>query len=249
MVTEARHNGHVLENGSRTPYADLIEIAVGYSLLLATIWSALPVRAYFGWLTVVWLIVALLRGAQRISSLGLGLRGLRKSFWAVGLALLGTSIIVACAAALGTLHYHRNIRSPFVPVVGYLIWSFVQQFILQNMFFLRLLRLLKSPALAVCIGGLLLSLAHLPNLLLVAATLLWGIWACWLFLHYRSLYTVGIIHFLLGVSLAACVPSSLQHNMRVGWGYTHQPEVYYAAPSVVGSGSSRPAQHLSSRTE
>lgn len=249
MATEAGPRVHAPEDLPRSPYADLVEVAVGYALLLATIWSALPVRAYFGWLTVIWLIVVLLLGAQRVGSLGFGLRNLWDSIWAVGLALLGIAIVAVCAAALGTLHFHHNAHSPFIPVVGYFVWSFVQQFILQDLFFLRLLRLLKSPMLAVCSGGLLLSLAHLPNLLLVVATLFWGIWACWLFLHYRSLIAIGLIHFLLGVSLAACVPNSLQHNMRVGWGYVHQPEISYAAPTPADSGRSAPTRYAQKRTE
>lgn len=236
MEREAGPNGDALENRSRSPFVDCVEIAVGYGLILATIWTALPVREYLGWLAVIWLVVTLLHDTQRIGSLGLGLRGLRESIWAVGAALLGIAVVVAFAAVLGTLHYHHNPKSPFIPVIGYLVWSFVQQFILQNLFVARLLRLLGRPWMAVFAGGLLLALAHLPNVLLVVATLLWGIWACWLFLHYRNLYVVGLIHFLLGVSLAACVPNSVHHNMRVGWGYAHQ-QVSYVSPN-------EPAQQL-----
>jgi hypothetical protein len=247
MEREVGPNSFGLETRPHKPYVDWLEIAVGYGLILATIWSAHPVRTYFGWLAVIWLVVVLLHSAQSITSLGLGLRGLRESLWAVGVVLLGIAVLVVCAAVLGTLHYHHNANSPFVPVVGYLTWSFMQQFILQNVFMARLLRLVRRPSVAVCIGGLLLSLAHLPNPLLVAATLFWGVCACWLFLHYRNLYAVALIHFLLGVSLAACVPSSLHHNMRVGWGYEHQHPVSYTVPSAAGA--SHPTQQLPKRAE
>jgi hypothetical protein len=226
---------------------DLVEIAVGYALILATIWTANPARRYFGWLAVVWLVIALLPGARRSGSFGLGLDGLRESLWAVGLALSGVTIVILCAAALGTLHY-RYIVQPYPPI-GYFIWSFVQQFVLQNLFLSRLLRLLGRPSMAIWAAGLMLSMAHLPNLLLTVATLFWGVGACWLFFNYRNLYVVGLIHFLFGISLAVCVPSSLHHNMRVGRGYAHYRQVGDSPRNALGFGAFRHPRQLQKRAE
>ena len=216
-----------------------LEAAVGYGLILAAIWSAFPARAWFGCLAVLWLIVVLLPEARAGSNFGLHLGGIRESLWAVALALLVFGIGVLCAALLGTLHFHYVPR-PYPPMFGYLVFSFVQEFVLQNLILTRALRLLGRPPLAIGAAGLLLSMAHLPNLLLVFATLVWGLAACWLFFHYRNLYVVGFIHFLLGVAMAICVPASIQHNMRVGRSYLAYRQAQYAPLRTAGIASSVP---------
>jgi membrane protease YdiL (CAAX protease family) len=229
-----------LENRLDSRFSDLAEITVGYALILATIWSARPARVYFGWLAISWTAVALTIGARRSGSFGLGWRGFRESLWAVGLAFTGVVIVVLCASAFGTLHYNLIEQPLHLPMIGYFVWSFVQQLILQNLFLSRLLRLLGRPTLAMWVAGLMLSMAHLPNLLLVGATLFWGVGACWLFMHYRSLYAVGLIHFLFGLSLAVGLPSSLNHNMRVGRGYAHYREITGLTPNATSPGVSLP---------
>lgn len=219
-----------MDDSTNNRRRDLAEIAVTYALLLATIWSARPLRAYLGSLALASVVIILLAGARRNGSFGLGLRGLRESLWAVGLAITGVAISIICAAALGTLHYHRIIQSSRMPLVGYLGWSLIQQLILQNLFLSRLLRLLHRSSLAVVAAAVMMSAAHLPNPILAVATLFWGIGACWLFLRYRNLYVVAFIHFLFGLCLAVCVPSSLNHNMRVGRGYAHYLQVHGATP-------------------
>jgi Type II CAAX prenyl endopeptidase Rce1-like len=192
---------------------DLLEVAVGYGLILAALWSGPTSREVSAWIVLV-----LIPDARRGDRFGLRLKGMRESLWALALAIAVCVIAVFIAAALGTLHYHY-VRKPYPPMSGYLLWALVQEFILQNFILARLLRLLGRPWLAIGGAGLLLSMAHLPNLLLMATTLFWGIAACWLFFRYRNLYVVGFIHFLLGIALAICVPASIQHNMRVGHGY------------------------------
>src|ERR1700692_2892881 len=179
-----------LDEHSHNSQTNLVEIAVGYGLILATIWSALPARAIFGAMALVWVAVVILLEARMHTSFGPTLHGLRESFWALGFALALAALAILGAAALGTLHYHY-VPQPYPPMTGYLAWSFAQQFILQNFFLSRLLRLMARPSLAICVAGLMLSMAHLPNPLLVAATLLWGVGSCWLFFHYRNIYVVG----------------------------------------------------------
>jgi len=63
----------------------------------------------------------------------------------------------------------------------YVVWSFVQQFILQDYFLYRLRRLTANITFAVIATAFLFALAHLPNLLLTIAALFWGITSCALF--------------------------------------------------------------------
>ena len=83
----------------------------------------------------------------------------------------------------------------------------------------RLLRLGVDSSLAVIVAGVLFSAAHMPNLVLAAATLVWGIVCCALFRRYHNIWVLGLAQGLLGLSFAVCVPDSLHHHLRVGLGY------------------------------
>jgi hypothetical protein len=102
---------------------------------------------------------------------------------------------------------------------GYIVWSIMQQFILQSYFLLRLLRLLPGKAAPVIVASVIFSLAHLPNPILAPITLVWGLIACVLFLRYRNIYALGIAHGIMGLCIAVTVPNSLHRHMRVGLGY------------------------------
>jgi len=106
-------------------------------------------------------------------------------------------------------------------MAGYLLWAFEQQFILQNYFLLRLLRILPTQFAAVIAAAVLFSTAHLPNFVLAVATLVWGIVSCTLFLSHRSLYALGLVHSILGLCVAISVPDAVTHHMMVGLGYLH----------------------------
>jgi len=83
----------------------------------------------------------------------------------------------------------------------------------------RLTRLLESEGAAVGLAAVLFAGAHLPNLPLTAATLVWGAISCALFRRYRNLYVLGLAQGLLGLCFAVCVPDALHHHLRVGLGY------------------------------
>jgi Type II CAAX prenyl endopeptidase Rce1-like len=112
-------------------------------------------------------------------------------------------------------------------VRGYLVWSLLQQFMLQDYFLLRLLRLMPGKAAAaVSAAAILFASVHIPNPVLMLGTLLWGMAACILFLRYRDLYSLGVAHCLLGICIAVTVPAHIHHGMRVGLGYRqYRPRV------------------------
>lgn len=83
----------------------------------------------------------------------------------------------------------------------------------------RLLRMVRSEAISLALAGTLFAAAHLPNLVLTAATLVWGIVSCTLFRRYRNLWALGLAQGLLGLCFAICVPDALHHHLRVGLGY------------------------------
>ena len=210
---------------------DLIEIILGYSAILIVIWTPNPLQRILYWVAcaIIVTIVALRR--QNLESLGLVGRNLGRSIWIVGAALLLGAIAVWIASRLHTLHSLHGQAPIFAHIWGYLVWSLMQQFLLQIFFLCRLLRV-TSPARAVTLAAGLFAVAHIPSPILAAATLVWGTCACLLYLKYRNLYVLGVAHGILGICFAITVPDHFHHHMRVGIGYLNYHR--HTAPHVGG---------------
>ena len=103
-------------------------------------------------------------------------------------------------------------------VWGYLIWALMQEFILQSFFFNRFEELYGGAA-AVWIAATLFAAAHLPSPILTTATLIGSLFFCEMYRRFRSIYPIGIIHAMLGLTIFLVTPDSLLHHMRVGIGY------------------------------
>jgi len=196
---------------------DLAELILGYGAVVGVIWTPEPLQRFLApMVLVLTLSVVLARGKDR-DELGLGWRGLIPSLWILPAALALAAVSMFVAAKIGTLH--PLYKADFAHISGYVVWTIYQQFLLQDYFMDRLLRLLSNEAAAVTFAGTLFAAAHLPNLVLTAATLVWGIVSCALFRRYRNLWMLGLAQGLLGLCFAICVPDSLHHHLRVGLGY------------------------------
>jgi hypothetical protein len=248
---------------------DLAELIFGYGLIVAILWTPEPLQRILSPIALVaTFLIVIVRRSQNLHSarssklakdarqesnlqkgarqenapqendaLGFGWRGLIPSLWILPAAIALAALSIFIAAKIGTLHslYKGN----FKHVAGYLLWTTYQQFLLQDYFMPRALRLLSihlassevvsikvvplkavsSETAAVALTAVLFSLAHLPNLVLTAATLVWGAVSCVLFRRYRNLYALGVAQCLLGLCFAVCVPDALNHHLRVGLGY------------------------------
>jgi membrane protease YdiL (CAAX protease family) len=144
-------------------------------------------------------------------------RGLAASFWILPAAVALSIISSLVAKEVGTLH--PLYKGDFKHITGYVLWTLYQQFLINDLFMPRLMRLLASEGGAIALAALLFAAAHLPNLPLTAATLVWGAISCTLFRRYHNLYALGLAQGLLGLCFAVCVPDSLHHHLRVGLGY------------------------------
>jgi len=211
---------------SSFPTRALIEAALGYALIVVTVWSPMPMRNYIGSIAALWISVALLLDGRSQEERGFSAHAFWRGRWALAIALSLAVIVMSAAAAAGTLHLREGSTGYKPPMVGYLVWSLVQQVILQLFLVPRLMALLRNFWASVLAASILFSAAHLPNPLLTLATLIWGIGACWLFWRYKSVLVVALIHFMLGACLAISVPAPVHRNMRVGLGYLH-----YRAPA------------------
>ncbi|MGO9317364.1 MAG: type II CAAX prenyl endopeptidase Rce1 family protein [Terracidiphilus sp.] len=204
---------------ARSRRRDLIELTVAYSLILIVCWTPRP------WQRILWWVAAAAVVAiASISFVGLQAMGLRRanflcSLWIVGAALLVSAVAVVLALWLHTLHVPATPLLFIETYVGYIIWTFAQQLLLQCFFLARLSRLLPNAKLAAVVAALIFAAAHLPSPILAPLTLLWGLASCLLFLRYRNLYTLAMAHAILGITIAITVPGPVSHNMRVGLGY------------------------------
>jgi hypothetical protein len=196
---------------------DLIELLVGYAAILGVIWTPERLQRIFSPAVLAltpWVVLARRRSREE---LGFGTRGLAASLWILPAAVALCALSIFVAAKAGTLH--PLYKGDFAHITGYVLWTIYQQFLLQDYFTARLLRLLSSQSAAVVVAGVLFAAAHLPNLTLTAATLAWGIVSCVLFQRYRNLWALGLAQGVLGLSFAVCVPDALHHHLRVGLGY------------------------------
>jgi hypothetical protein len=202
-----------------TATRDLAEVIFGYGLILVVLWTPDLLQRILSPIALVATLAVILTPRPTRDELGLSWHGFVPTLWILPAAavLAGASILIA--AKLGTLHPLSDRKVSHV--VGYVLWTLYQQILLQDYFLPRLLRILRNETASVSLAAVLFAAAHLPNLVLTAATLIWGAVSCVLFRRYRNLYVLGLTQGLLGLCFAICVPDALHHHMRVGLGYLH----------------------------
>jgi hypothetical protein len=218
-MSEAESASRARTNQPRSARRDLLELAIGYGLILATIWTANPTQRILYWLAFAWIIATSWAGREGWTALGLGRKGFLPSLWIVAVALILSALAIFLAGQTHSLHRLHGRTPILLHGWGYIVWSIMQQFLLQSYFLLRLLRLLPGKIAPILAAAAIFSLAHLPNPILTPVTFIWGIVACVLFLRYRNIYTLGIAHGIMGLCIAVTVPNSLHRHMRVGLGY------------------------------
>ena len=194
----------------------VLAIAVGYTLIMVSLWTAQPVQRGLFWLAAAFFFCAAV-----------------VTFWkkpfqppplvftvvviAFGVATAG--IVMLVGAKLGTLHGLFGTRQPLFHAGMYLTWAIVQQWIQQAFFFVRLERLLHRGVLASFTAAAMFGLAHVPNPVLVPLTFFGGWLLSELYRRYRSVLPLGIAQALVGLAIAVAVPDQINHHMRVGLGY------------------------------
>ncbi len=138
-------------------------------LILLVIWTPRPTQRFVFWIGFAWILATTLVCRPDANGLGLRLSSLQSSLWITAGGLFFGGVIVGIALELRTLHPLHGAGSLELHMAGYLLWAFEQQFILQDYFLLRLLRILPNEFAAAITAAALFSTAHLPNLVLVVA--------------------------------------------------------------------------------
>lgn len=149
----------------------------------------------------------------------------------VAYGILGNGIILVIAAlALNQLDRvtldQRNLAIGFL---GYIAIALLQQILLQEYFTIRLHSLFGNTTKAAIVSGLMFSLVHVPNIVLVPLTLANGIASAWLFLKYRNIVALAIGHAYIGSVALYLLPKDLCQNFKVGSSYSLTKAFAYLA--------------------
>ena len=196
--------------------ANWIEVGVVFVLIMVAVWT--PQGRINTVVSVVAALCILLLTAHR----GYSARELGLSHPVAGAALtLAAGALIAVAIAL--VGPFTRTLGPAHPVAWnqvwhYAIWALAQQFILQSFFYVRLEPILGGRR-AVLATALLFAIAHIPSPVLALIGFFGALFFCEVFRRYRNIFPLGLVHAAIGLAIAASLPDSLLHHMRVGIGY------------------------------
>ena len=150
--------------------------------------------------------------SDRLSELGIRIdnlaEALRQVLPVTGLVMLG----VLLAAALGGEYRLER----WGDLLIYLPWALIQQHGLQNFLFRRFQTATSHLGVALVSAAVLFALFHLPNLPLVAATLLGGALWCWMFRRVPNLFAVALSHALLAALVLVFFKFGLFQQFQIG---------------------------------
>ena len=213
----------------------LIAILVAYVLIEAALWTRGRTQLAWSLVAAAWIVCATVLQKRSLQQLGIGAHGFLPSLWVAPAGLAAALLMMLAGWSAGTLHGLYGPNPVLYHSFGYALWAIEQEFILQSFFYLNVEQIAGNRLRSAVIATVLFAAAHLPNPLLVAATLAIGICFTQLFRRYRNIYALGIAHGLLGLALAVSVPDHVHHHMRVGLGYLlYRPAAATPAPPILG---------------
>jgi membrane protease YdiL (CAAX protease family) len=207
------------DGSGRTPAIDLsggFEVGLVFALIMVAVWTPQgkinTISNLMAALCILWFTVG-----SRYSARELGLA--RPGSGVIAILVSGAVMVVTIVVAGSVMHSFGPAQPvPWRRAWQYAVWALQQEFILQSFFYVRLESLLGSRR-AAWGAALLFCIAHLPSPVLTLLGFIGGLLFCEMFRRYRNIFPLGLIHAMLGLTIAASVPDSLLHHMRVGLGY------------------------------
>jgi Type II CAAX prenyl endopeptidase Rce1-like len=137
---------------------------------------------------------------------------------AAAFSLLAAAVIVIGLFLHAPNHFPAHLFSAR-RLWNYFAFCLLQQVALESFLTNRLLFLLRRRGLAAVLAGGLFAIDHLPNPVLVPATLVGGIVMAWLFARQRNILPLAIGQAILGSLVWWAFPMAWHHHLRVGPGY------------------------------
>lgn len=198
----------------------VLEILVVYSGILLQIWRwqfAHPRAWMLLWVAV---LASHFAHGDSLRELGLAAAGLGASARTV----LPLSFAVFLPLLVYGLTRHALVliapgKQTLVSFFAYAGWCAFQQYLAQSYFHRRLMRVIQNPHLSSLVVALMIGAAHIPNPVLMVVTTLGGFFFSEIFVRRRNIWPLALAQAAGGLLIAAVLPASLIHNMRVGPGY------------------------------
>ena len=134
--------------------------------------------------------------------------------------LLSLFVLVALGYKWGSLGMPASPGWRHIQNYSWLIWwALLQQYALQAIINRQAQIIWGQGFRSITIVGLIFSMLHLPNAVLMVATLAGGI--IWAYVYQRApnLFALALSHSIMTVALVWALPPSLLHSLRVGSGY------------------------------
>src|SRR6185312_3462665 len=141
-------------------------LAVAYLLLECALWTSGEPQKVASLIFLTWVIATTIAQRPTLKELGLGVTGLAGASVALVYTAIAFGVMVTLADSFGTL---RSLGSAFAfsRASGYVLWSFIQEFILNAYFYLTLEKLLGNGNKAMWGAIWLFVLAHIPNVVIL----------------------------------------------------------------------------------
>ena len=195
-----------------------VPLIFGGILLYIWRWQHSAPLAWIPLLALVLVSHALHRDTAR--DLGLVAPEMRRSAqWVLPLAIL----FYVPTLIYGFLHHRLVLLAPtwqaLVSLLGYGIWCVFQQYLTQSYFNNRLMLVIRNRHASSALTGIMFSAAHIPNPILMVATLVAGCVFAEIFARHRNIWPLAFVQAVGGLLLAAVSPAALIHHMRVGPSY------------------------------
>lgn len=200
-------------------YFTWFQLIVAYVFMERALWSSrLGFRNKWAFVAAITVFLFVLVDRPSLQRLGLGLPTSFGSSLVLAISFATAVFLIFAVRWVGG-QIPANPTWPSLHLTWeYVAWALIQEFMLQSFFFTRCEDLFGSSA-AVWVAATLFAAAHLPSPILTTFTLIGGLFFCEMFRRYRSIYPLGIVHAVLGLTIAITIPDSVLHNMRVGIGF------------------------------
>lgn len=213
----------ILSRDSVGRIATAVELLAVYGCILLYIWRWHRTH-HLAWIPILaFIILTHVLHRDTLREMGLTTQQMganAKIIFTLAALIYGAIVVWALGSHRLALPWPRGAGEERVGV--YVIWCCFQQYLMQSYFYRRLMAVLHSPHISAAVAALMFSGAHVPNLVLMAATLVGGFILSEVFTRHPSIWPLALTQAVGGLLIAAVVPAPLIHQMRVGPGYyTH----------------------------
>ena len=174
---------------------------------------------------LLFFIMSSLIRKDSLKGLGIRLDNLYKSGYECAIiSLISIVMILLFSISYSNKFYPHGLIPYWAGFLKYTPWEITkkiveglaQQFLLQSVLLIRFIKIFKHKSISVMSAALLFSLAHSPNIRLMALSFCFGLVACVLFLRNKNIFTLAVMHGVLSMIFTSFLVPGLVSDFRKG---------------------------------